>query len=280
MNDTAFEVKMDFIRHEKCGVVYMTAPNISVKHAFTTRYGGVSEGAFSSLNLNVSGKDDPAHIAENYRILCSALDIPLEKMVYTHQVHGTNILSVTEKDSVSIFDLSVDGCDGLITETPYLPIIAFTADCIPILLYDPVSGVVGAVHAGWRGTVADIAGKAVMKMMSGFGSDPKNIQCAIGPGIDKCCFETDGDVPDAVIDILGDDGKNYITENGRKYHVDLKGVNKALLVRRGVLAENIAVSDECTMCLHDKYWSNRYTHGDRGCQACVIMLGRTDNEKA
>jgi len=263
---------MSFIEHNKNGVVYMTAPNISVTHAFTTRFGGVSEGAFSSLNLNASGKDNRENIRKNYEILTNTLNIPLNKMVYTKQVHETNIRTVTEKDSVDVFDFTDEGCDGLITNEKGLPIIAFTADCIPILLHDPVIGAVGAVHAGWRGTVADIAGIAVSRMVSDFGCDPKNIRCAIGPGIGQCCFETDIDVPNAVISLLGEDGNKFIAPVGAKYYVNLKGINRELLLRRGVPSENIEISDECTMCSHDKYWSNRYTKGNRGCQACVIML--------
>ena len=268
---------MGFIEHDKSGFIYLTASNIDTPHAFTTRYGGVSEGIFSSMNLSLSGKDSREYVEENYRIMCDALNMPMENIIRTKQVHKTNVRAVTADDCVGLFDCYVEDSDGLLTDVPGIPLIAFTADCIPILLYDPVRRVIGAVHAGWRGTTAGIAEIALLKMASVYGSDPKDVRCAIGPGIGSCCFETDRDVPEAILNILGREGEQYFRPEGAKYYADIKGVNKALLIRAGALEKNIEVSDECSMCLNEKYWSHRYTKGRRGNQACVIMLRGTEN---
>ena len=263
---------MSFIENNKNGFVYMTASNIETVHAFTTRFGGGSQGIYSSLNLSVSSGDTRENIESNYKIMCSALGLPLEDMVYTKQVHKAYVQPVTKQDSTWLFDTVPVDRDVLITNVPGLPIIAFTADCIPVLLYDKVAGAVGAIHAGWRSTVQNIVGNAVFEMSKNYGSKLENIMCAIGPGIGKCCFETDSDVPEAVISVLGKKGEQYVRPQGDKFYVDIKGVNSELLQRAGVPQENIEVSDECTICCHDKYWSHRYTKGRRGCQACVIML--------
>jgi YfiH family protein len=146
---------------------------------------------------------------------------------------------------------------------------AFTADCTPILLQDPVTGAVGAVHAGWRGTVADIAGNAVRAMAEHFGSRPEDIRAAIGPNIGVCCFETHADVPDAVRAVLGEEAEAFIVPAGEKFRVDLKGVNAALLRRAGV--RHIEISDACTACEHHRFWSHRVTRGQRGSQGAIIV---------
>lgn len=263
-----------FIQQETGGLVTMAAPNIAVPHGFTTRLGGVSQGALASLNLGENRGDAPERVTENYRRLRAALGI--EKLVFTRQVHGTLVRRVSSADAREPYGPPPAEADGLVTDEEGLSLIVFIADCIPVLLYDPVRGAIGAVHAGWRGTVGDICGAAVRAMVR-LGSEPKNIRAAIGPGISRCCFETGPEVPKAVMAVLGREGRAYIDapgKDGDRFFVDLKGVNRALLLRGGLAPENIAVSDECTVCRHDKYWSHRYTHGERGSQAAVITLGR------
>lgn len=264
---------MSFFEHNVNGLVYLTSDMIEPVHAFTTRLGGVSEGMFSSLNLRVVCSDKPENVQENYNRLCSALDIPLENFVYTKQTHTTIVKAVTKDDRKGLFEMTEEETDGLVTKDTNVPIIAYTADCIPILLYDPVKKAIGAVHAGWRGTVAGIAGEGIRKMVSEYDCDPADIKCAIGPGIGACCFETHADVPEKVSEELESDGDQFITklENG-KFLVDLKAINVHVLKKNGVKPGNIDVCDECTCCLNEKYWSHRYTKGQRGCQACVIML--------
>ncbi|MGE4483621.1 MAG: peptidoglycan editing factor PgeF [Oscillospiraceae bacterium] len=263
---------MDLIQKTLNGLPVMTAPNISAVHAFTTRYGGVSEGIYSSLNLGENRGDKKDDVCKNYNILTRALSLPAGGLAYSRQVHGTYVRKVAVFDKRLPYEKVPCDSDGLVTDERNLPLIIFTADCIPILLFDPVRGAIGAVHAGWRGTVADIAGEAVRVMAREYSCNPEDIQAAIGPGIGKCCFETGPEVAEAVLEIDGIDGGTFIEPRGEKFMVDLKEINHALLVRSGLLDKNIAVSSECTMCFHEKYWSHRHTLGIRGSQGAVIML--------
>lgn len=263
---------MSFTENVKNGLVYMTASNIETVHAFTTRIGGVSGGIYAELNLGEKSGDSQENVTSNYRALCEALSTPFENLVFPRQIHSNLIRCVSFSDVHKLFSSVPYEADGLITSVPELPLIIFTADCIPVLLYDPTKKVIGAVHCGWRGSVANIAGEAVSKMHLYYGSEPSDICAAIGPGIGLCCFETGDDVAKAVRNILGCESSEFVFKKDTKYMVDLKGTNKRLLEKSGILPENITVSAECTMCSHEKYWSHRYTKGLRGSQAAIIML--------
>ena len=249
---------------------YLTAEGISVPHCFTTRFGGVSEGYLSSLNLGIHRGDKPENVRKNYEILGEALGFEVGKLVFTWQTHTDIVRVVDASNAGEGLDREVEPeCDALVTDTPGLVLAAFTADCTPILLHDSVTGAVGAVHAGWRGTVADIAGKAVRAMVTHFGAEPENIRAAIGPNIGVCCFETHADVPQAVRAVLGEEAERFIVPTGEKFRVDLKGVNAALLRRAGV--RDIEISCECTACRPDRFWSHRRVGNDRGSLAAIIV---------
>ena len=245
-----------------------------VTHAFTTRLGGVSRGVYASLNLRTSCDDDREAVRENYSILCRSLGIDGKKMVYSKQVHGTVVRAVTHSDcKEDPFDPVDYEADGLITDEKGLSLIIYTADCIPILLYDPSRRAVGAVHAGWRGTAGGIAGEAVRKMHECYGCDPSDILAAVGPGIGPCCFETDADVPETVRASMGCFAGEFVEQSaGGKYHVDLKGINAWFLMQNGVPEGNIEISTDCTACMPERYWSHRVTKGIRGVQGAVIAL--------
>lgn len=247
---------------------------LGVPHGFTTRMGGVSTGVFTSLNLGCNRGDDPEKVRENYRRVCAALGVETGSLVFTGQVHGDVVRTVTADDRGTGLDRRTPyEADGLITNVPGVTLVAFGADCLTILLYDPVKRVAANVHAGWRGTALGIVERAVEKMKSGYGCDPANVVAAIGPGISKCCFETDEDVPKAMEKALGDEATRYVTTSGSgKYHVDLKGLNTLRLKRCGVVTTKIDTSSDCTFCRHDRYWSHRYTKGERGSQAALIAL--------
>ena len=249
---------------------YLTAGGISVPHCFTTRFGGVSEGYLASLNLGIHRGDKPENVLRNYEILGQTLGFDVNNLVFTRQTH-TNIVRVVDERNAGegLFREVEPECDALVTNTPGLVLAAFTADCTPILLYDPVTGAVGAVHAGWRGTVGDIAGNAVRAMTEHFGAKPENLRAAIGPNIGACCFETHEDVPNAVRAVLGEEAESFIFPSGEKFRVDLKGVNAALLRRAGV--RFIEVSEACTACQPDRYWSHRRVGNDRGSLAAIIL---------
>jgi len=155
-----------------------------------------------------------------------------------------------------------------VTNTPGVTLMVFTADCTPLLLHDPVTGAVGAAHAGWRGTAQNIAAKTVEAMVKNFGCKPEDIRAAVGPNLGQCHFETDLDVPAALTAAYGEEIQAYIRQKGEKYYPDLKGINVLALRRAGV--RHIAVSDACTWCESDRFWSHRVTKGDRGSQGAVI----------
>ena len=266
---------MAFVEQERNGLVYMTVEGFGVRHAFSTRLGGISTGHLSSLNLGENRGDNPEAVKENYRRLGEAVGIDTAEMVYTKQVHGNIVRVAKRSDCRRPYDPFLYEADGLVTNEPNLPLIAFTADCIPMLLSDPVNRVIGAVHCGWRSTVSDIVGNAI-DAMCGLGAELQHIRAAIGPGISFCCFETGPEIPEAIIAFLGESAAAplFCPEAGvpGKFMVDLKGVNRTRLLQKGIAASHITVSDECTVCSCEKYWSHRATHGMRGAQACIITL--------
>lgn len=248
---------------------YLTAEGISAPHCFTTRLGGVSQGYLSSLNIGMHRGDASENVAKNHEILANALDYDAKNTVMAHQIHSDIVRVVTRQDRRGLDHHEYPECDGLVTNEPGLALVIFTADCTPILLHDPATGAVGAVHAGWRGTAMDIAGKAVQTMVSAFGCDPENIRAAVGPNIGFCCFEVGEEVPAAIRESFGPAVEKYIRPAGEKYYVNLKEVNRYALTRAGV--RHIEVSEACTACEHDRFWSHRVTRGQRGSQGAIIV---------
>ncbi len=261
---------MPIIINKQNSMEYLVAEDIAVPHAFTTRLGGVSTGYLESLNLGANRGDDPENVVENYRRLAAAIGFSPDKMVLAHQTHSDIVRVVTEEDCLgSHSHRDYPECDGLVTDKPGIALVVFTADCTPILFHDPVTGAVGAVHAGWRGTANGIAAKTVDTMVAAFGCKTENIRAAIGPNIGPCCFETDADVPAAMMDAFGAEANAYIRQKGEKYFVDLKGLNALWLTRSGVT--DITVSNECTCCQSHRFWSHRATKGQRGSQGAIIV---------
>ena len=248
---------------------YLTAEGIPVPHGFTTRLGGVSTGTQYSLNLAVGRGDSMENVEENLRRLGRAVGFAPEKLVMTLQVHSDIVRVVTDADHVGLCHRDYPRCDGLVTNTPGVALLVFTADCTPLLFYDPVTGAVGAAHAGWRGTALGIGAKVVQTMAENFGTKPENIRAAIGPNIGMCHFETDADVPDAMRAAFGAEVDGYIEKRGEKYHLDLKQINAMVLRRCGVT--HIEISEDCTVCSCDRFWSHRATGGQRGSQGAVIV---------
>jgi len=268
--------ELSFLLHRQGPLEYLTAQHLGaagVYHCFTTRRGGVSAGSLATLNLGVHRGDDPENVRENYRRICAVLGVSPEQTVFSRQVHGDSIHVAKQSDAG--FGLLRDApweADAYITDQPGLCLAVFTADCVPVLLYDPVKRAAGAVHAGWRGTALRIAGKAVLKMRSVFGSRPEDILAAVGPSIGSCCFETDEDVPQAMRDAYGEQAEPLIRRRDTKWTVDLKAVNALSLRNAGVRPDHIAVSDLCTVCNEPLFWSHRRDGAKRGSQAAMITL--------
>lgn len=260
---------MSIITKKHNTMEYLQAEGICVPHAFTTRLGGVSQGHLSSLNLGMHRGDDSANVQENYMRLAQAVGFSPDKLVLTWQIHSDIVRAVTGADANGIDHRNYPQCDALITNDPGTALFVFTADCTPILLHDPVTGAVGAVHAGWRGTAKGIAAKTVAAMTAAYGCNPENIRAAIGPNIGQCCFETHQDVPDAMLQALGDQAMPHIRRQGDKYYVNLKAINALFLQNSGVT--QIEISTHCTTCHPELFWSHRVTGNDRGSQGAVIL---------
>lgn len=246
-----------------------------IHHGFSTRLGGVSEGFHASLNLRSHGPDPDSreNVLENYRRFCGAVGGDVENLVQSKQVHEDTVRHVTSSDRGKGLFVTTDfTADALVTDEENLDLMVFSADCIILLLHDPVTRSIGAVHAGWRGTALDLPAKAVREMGRLFGAKPGDIRVAIGAGIGPCCFETHDDVPDTMRGAFGTGAEAFIAPRGRKWTVDLKEINAWRLRGAGVREENIDICGACTACNPKLYWSHRVTGDRRGVQGALIGL--------
>lgn len=256
---------------------YLTSETLEktgVRHLFTTRRGGVSKGYLESLNLGFSLGDQWENVLQNYQIVFDVLGICAQDLFPTKQVHEDTVKVVTAKDR-GVFPPkeSRAGCDAVITDERSMALAAFYADCPVALFYDPKTGVIGAAHAGWRGTVRNILAKTVQRMHEVYETEPEDVRAAFAPCIHACCFETDDDVYEALTEAYGAAvcGR-HIERKEPKWHIDLVGLNRELLLETGMKTEHIDVSCPCTMCMSDKFWSHRKTGGRRGVQGAFIVL--------
>lgn len=241
---------------------------------FTGRRGGVSARWDGGLNWSYSTGDDRTHVAENRRRTLALLGLTPEQAVMAGLVHGSRVVAVTGaeppgQDAVRV----VPDCDGLITDRPGLALVVTAADCVPVYLYDPVRRAVGAVHAGWRGTVAGICAGAVSAMEKTYGCRPAEIIAAVGPSIGPCCYEVDDAVADPLKAYYGAAAASClqpVAGQAGKYMLDLWEANRQDLLRAGVHSAHIA--GQCTACQVDRLFSHRAEAGTAGRGAAVIAL--------
>ncbi len=269
---------MDMIQTQCCGVPFYFCSHPAwsgAAHGFSTRLGGVSPSPWDSLNLGAGRGDAPERVEENFRRFCAAVGTHSDAVIKNHQVHGAVVRRVTSREEA--VELSQSGtfpADALVTQVPGLCLTVFSADCIPVLLYDPVRRVVGAAHAGWRGTAAGVVFQAIHTMVRDYGCTPGDILAAIGPGISSCCFETHADVPEGLRQGLHEQAEPFIhpLPGGKKFRVDLKGANARWLEQAGLFPEHIALCPVCTACRPDLFWSHRRLGQARGSMAAMIEL--------
>lgn len=269
---------MSFETHEQNGLVWLTAPNLNgVRHGFSTRLGGVSPAPWDSLNLRPGMGDGREAMLENYRRFCAAIGAEAERTVLSKQVHETTVRVCTAADAgKGLFCQRDYTADALVTNEPGLTLFVFSADCGTVLLHDPDSGAVGALHAGWRGCAGGIVEKTVRELVRLYGARPERLRAALGPCIGQCCFETDGDVPAAMRESLGGDAEPHLERRGLKWHVDLEGLNRQWLLRAGLLPEHMESSGLCTACRPDLFWSHRKMGEARGVQCAAIAAAIRD----
>lgn len=251
----------------------LKASNLTYAHGFSTRTGGVSEGIFKSLNLGMNRADIKERVIENWNRFLESCGVINKEFVCGEQVHKNNVHIATIKDLRPAYGPGkMNVADGYVTNLKNVPLAIFIADCVPVLLEDIVHGVIGAVHCGWRSTVLDIQKNAIDAMLS-LGATTDCINVAIGPAIDKCCFEVGGEVIEAVEELLGkESAKNFYEKRGEKFMLDLRGVVKERFLNLNIKKENIEIVGDCTMCNPKLFWSHRYTKGERGSQAAVIEM--------
>lgn len=240
-------------------------------HAVSTRQGGVSTGSYASLNLSTSTGDSRENVDANYRRLAAALDLPRERFTTTWQVHGTLVVRATHDNAGGM----IAQADGIITDTPGLPLTQRYADCTPLIIYDPKRHAAGLGHAGWRGTVAGMATALVNAMTGAFGSDPADLVAVIGPAIGPCCYQVGPEVVDAVRAAFPvADALLSIPANGAaspaSSHFDLWAASRWQLEQAGV--GQMETAGICTRCRRDLFFSHRGDGPQTGRFGAVVML--------
>jgi YfiH family protein len=225
---------------------------VGIPHAFTTRRGGVSRGAFASLNLGRGVSDEPSAVAHNRTAVLRALGFRPRQHVEASQVHGPVVASITAADGGT----TVEGADGMVTGDPQVVLAVHAADCVPILLADTRTRIVAAVHAGWKGTAAGIAVEAVKVVVDRFGARPEDLLVAIGPSIGPEHYEVDRPVIERLR--VWSWWEEAASPNARgRWQLDLRAANRRQLIDVGVLPERIEVLDLCTYCRADLFFSHR-----------------------
>ncbi len=249
-----------------------------VVHAFSTRLGGVSTlDHTKSMNFAPNQGDSDETLVQNTHLFAKYLGgFNAEDTLCAHQIHSSRVRLVDRTNcGEGVLREAGEACDGFVTEAVGVVPFVRTADCVPIIMCATRGGtspVAAVLHAGWRGTVADIVGRGVDMLLS-LGAAREDIRAAIGPHIGFCCFEVGEDMRDTVKAARGTDfASRHIKELGSSLHADLTGMNLELLASAGVLPQNTDVSDECTFCLSEKYHSHRRTHGIRGAMAAAVAL--------
>lgn len=246
-----------------------------VEHCFTTRLGGVSEGMFSSMNLSFSRGDKKEAVEENFRRLAAALGTEPGQFILTDQTHTTNVRKVTAADAGRGLTRERDyrDVDGLITDEPGLVLSAFFADCVPLYFVDTVHHAIGLSHSGWRGTVKRMGAVTLEAMEKAYGTQPKDVICAIGPSICRDCYEVSEDVAEEFAKEFSGREQEILVEKGEgKYQLDLWRANVLVLKSAGVLPEHIAVTDICTCCNEKLLFSHRASQGKRGNLGAFLSL--------
>ncbi len=247
-----------------------------IKHGFSTRLGGVSTDVFTSLNLSFSRGDEEESVKINYKRILQALDMADTSLMFSDQVHNTEIYQVVEEDEClsKDFEKHLEGIDGLITNVPNVTLITSYADCVPLYIIDPVHKAIGLSHSGWKGTVNKIGKKTIEAMAQAYGTKPGDVICAIGPSICFDCYEISEDVANAFEQAFSHDITDRILYNkgNGKYQLDLWMTNQEVLKEAGVKEENIINSNLCTCCNSALLFSHRASNGQRGNLAAFLSI--------
>jgi polyphenol oxidase len=256
----------DSVVCERRGIRWLAFPDFAAggaPAAATLRSGGVTPGALGSLNLSYAVGDEPARVDENWRRAALALEIDLASVVTALQIHGQHVARVTAASAGYHPAVGRLSADGLVTDQPGVTLCLRYADCVPIFAFDPVRRAIGIAHAGWRGTLAGIAGALVQAFATEFGSQPGDLRVAIGPAIGPCCYVVGADLVDRFATTwptLDNVGYREVAES----RLNLSEANRQQLVATGVEPAKISVAGICTSCQVDDYFSHRAQNGQAG----------------
>ena len=247
-----------------------------VEHCFTTRIGGVSKGIYESLNLSFTRGDEDAAVRENFRRLAGAMKTDVSKFVFTDQTHTTNVRRVTAEDAGKgiVKERDYTDIDGLITNEPGLVLSTFYADCVPLYFVDPVHRAIGMSHSGWKGTVGKMGAATITAMKREFGTETKDLVCAIGPSICQDCYEVSEDVIEQFKEAFEKkywEDLFYKKENG-KYQLNLWKANELIFLESGILPEHMAITNVCTHCNSKILYSHRTMGNNRGNLCAFLAL--------
>ncbi len=243
-----------------------------VRHGFSTRVGGTSEGTFSSLNLGLYTKDDFENVRSNFALFCNDVGVDPTRLAMVQQVHSTKIVVARASDcGVGLENPeTLPMVDGLVTNEPGVCLATFCADCTPILMLDPVKKVIASVHSGWRGTLGQIVAEAVRVMVETCGSVAEHIVAVMGPSIKQCHFEVDEDVYLLFRERFGTTFEENVKQKGQKYYIDTDALNRKTLLSAGLLRHNIHTCPICTYC-DERFFSHR-RDGETGRMCAMIEL--------
>lgn len=254
-----------------------------VRVGFTGRGGGASSAPYNSFNLALHVGDKPEAVWENRSRLTAALGFAQDAWTCGEQVHGTRIACVMAADKgrgLHQRENAFQATDGLVTNVPGILLTSFYADCVPLYFMDPVKKVVGLAHAGWKGTVGLIAEEVVRVMEQGYGSHRSEIRAAIGPSIGGCCYEVDEAVMGRVREAMAQLDEPVValqavavpSETEGRSMLNLKELNRIIMIKAGILPMNIECTSWCTSCHDDAFFSYRKHQGVTGRMASWIGL--------
>ncbi len=251
------------------GAVVLQSPLLELPglvHGFATRRGGVSQGTFQSLNFGLKGGDRPEHVRANLDRLGRRVGFAPERCYRLSQVHGREVVVIAgDEDPAAVLRTPAD---ALVTDRAGVTLGVATADCVPVLLVDPVRRAAGAAHAGWRGLAGGVLEATIATLADRFGAVPSRLLAAIGPCIGPCCYEVGEEVASA----LATTPAALLRGDGPRPHLDLPAAARARLVAAGLAEASISAAGLCTRCHDDLLFSYRRDRELSGHHLSVVGL--------
>lgn len=259
-------------RHGGIGV-RPTWATARVRAMFSCRHG--DSLASSDLDVGFHGRVSTEDAISHRQQISKELGVPLDQFVFVRQVHGANIFDATAEHrglgSRNASDPRPEA-DAIVTNVPGVALAILVADCVPVLFFDPVVGVIAAAHSGWRGTVSGISGRVIEHMVERYGSQPRDIRVSIGPSMRQCCYEVDDRVAEHVVGGPFEAALRARFRRVGKYMFSMPDAIRIDLLRQGVDVQHIEDTGLCTSCRANHFFSHRREAGNAGRQIGVISL--------